>query len=133
MNSRMQIMLLIVLLSASLVAACSGPEPSKQPAQTSSQPKAAPAPSAPSASSSAAEQVTTGKIQNVDLAANTLVIKDAAGNDLTFSFTPSTEITGASGTQGLSGQTGSQVTVHHIEQDGRKTAVRIEIVPQTAP
>jgi hypothetical protein len=65
----------------------------------------------------------------VDLVAKTLTIKDAAGQEQTFSFTDSTEVAGVAGTQGLSNQQGSQVIVRYLEQD-RHTAVRIEFVPR---
>jgi hypothetical protein len=63
--------------------------------------------------------------------AKTLTIKDAAGKEQTFSFTDSTDVAGAAGSQGLSNQQGNQVIVRYLEQDPH-TAVRIEIVPKEA-
>ena len=74
-----------------------------------------------------AEHLAVGQLQDVDLTARTMVLRDADGNDQTFEFSDTTEVIGVAGTQGLSAQKGSQVTVRYIEQDNRKTAVLIHI------
>ena len=130
MNRRFPVLLLIVLLVACFAAACSGPEPAnnRQAPAVSSEPKA-PAPSAGASSApGATSQISTGTLQSVDLTARTFVIKNPAGNEETFEFSDTTEITGAAGTQALSGKQGGQVTVHHLTQpDGRHVATKIEL------
>jgi Cu/Ag efflux protein CusF len=133
MKSRLWILTLIVCMAVWSLAACSRQEPAaeNQTAQRSAeQPPAAAEPAtAPSATAPDA-QLATGELRSVDLLGKTLTIKNAAGNEQMFSFTDSTEIAGAAGTQGLSSQQGNQVMVRYLEQDGHNTAVRIEIVPR---
>jgi hypothetical protein len=132
MKPRLWILTLIVCMAVWALAACSGQEPAakNQTVQRSAeQPRATPEP-APAASATPPDtQVATGELRSVDLLAKTLTIKNAAGNEQTFSFTDSTEIAGASGSQGLSNQRGNQVMVRYREQDG-SSAVRIDIVPR---
>jgi len=132
MKPHLWILTLIVCVAVWALAACSRQEPAAkdQTVQRSAeQPPVAPE-SATAASATASDARTaTGELRDVDLLAKTLTIKDAAGKEQTFSFTDSTEVAGAAGTQGLSNQQGNQVTVRYLEQD-RHTAVRIEIVPR---
>ena len=132
MRTRLWILTLLVCMAVWPLAACSRQEPAakdqtvQRPAE---QPPAEPQP--PTAASAIAPDAksASGELRNVDLVAKTLTIKDAAGKEQTFSFTDSTEVAGASGSQGLSNQQGNQVIVHYLEQD-RHTAVRIEMVPK---
>jgi ABC-type Fe3+-hydroxamate transport system substrate-binding protein len=134
MNSRSKIVVLAIFIAALSLAACSSEQPAAQSntAKTPSQPQPlAQAPTTPAAPpSDASTETTTGKLQNVDLTAKTMVIKDADGQDQTFKFSESTEIVGVAGAQGLSGEQGNQVIIHHVMRDGARQAVRIEITPK---
>ena len=132
MKPRLWILTLIVCMAVWALAACSRQEPAakNQTVQRSAeQPPATPEPATAASATAPDTQVATGELRSVDLLAKTLTIKNAAGNEQTFSFTDSTEIAGASGSQGLSNQQGNQVMVRYLEQDGH-SAVRIEIVPR---
>jgi hypothetical protein len=133
MKTRLWILTLIVCMAVWSLAACSRQEPAakNQTVQRSAeQPPAAPEPATAASTTALDAQVATGELRSVDLQAKTLTIKNAAGDEQTFSFTDSTDIAGASGSQGLSNQQGNQVIVRYLEQDGHHTAVRIEIVPR---
>jgi hypothetical protein len=131
MKLHLWILTFIVCLMVWSLTACSRQEPAAEKAtvpQSAEQPPAAqPTPSSPAET---AAEVSIGELQNVDLQAKTLTIKDATGKPDTFLFTDATQINSDSGAQGLSGQKGSQVTVRYVERDGSKTAVRIETVPK---
>jgi hypothetical protein len=128
MNIQVRTLFLVLSLTACLFAACSPPEPGNNPTDQSSAPvPAAPPESAIPPTSALNEQISTGTLQNVDLTAKTFVLRDAIGSEQTFWFSDSTEITGTAGTQGLSGRQGNQATVRHIDQDGRRMAVHIDI------
>jgi hypothetical protein len=75
-------------------------------------------------------QTMQGRLQEVDLTNRRVTIKDADGKEEMFLFTGSTEIAGSADAQGLSSRQGSPVTVSYTEQDGVKTALRIEIASQ---
>ena len=131
MKLHLWILTFIVCLMVWPLTGCSRQEPSAEkatPQQSAEQPPVA-QPTAPSPVVETA-QVTTGELQSVDLQAKTLTIKDATGKPATFSFTDSTQINSNAGAQGLTGQKGSQVTVHYVERDGGKTAVSIETAPK---
>jgi hypothetical protein len=132
MKLHLWILTFIVCLMAWSLTACSRQEPTAEkatvPQSAEQQPPAAqPTPSSPVET---AAEVSIGELQNVDLQAKTLTIKDATGKPATFLFTDATQINSDTGAQGLSGQKGSQVTVHYVERDGAKTAVRIETAPK---
>ena len=132
MKPRLWILTLIVCTAVWALAACSRQEPAakNQTVQRSAeQPAATPEPATAASATAPDTQVATGELRSVDLLAKTLTIKNAAGNEQSFSFTDSTEIAGASGSQGLSNQQGNQVMVRYLEQD-RHSAVRIVIVPK---
>jgi hypothetical protein len=132
MKPRLWILSLIVCMAVWSLAACSRQEPDakNQTAQRPSElPPAAPGPATAASTTTLDAQIATGELRTVDLQAKTLTIKNAAGDEQTFSFTDSTEVAGATGSQGLSNQQGNQVVVRYLEQD-RHTAVRIEIVPR---
>jgi hypothetical protein len=132
MKPRLWILTLLVCMAVWPLAACSRQEPAakdqtgQRPAE---QPPAAPLPASAASATAPDAQTATGELRNVDLVAKTLTIKDAAGKEQTFSFTDSTEVAGAAGSQGLSNQQGNQVIVRYLEHDPH-TAVRIEIVPR---
>ena len=132
MKPRLLILTLIGCVAAWALVACSSQEPAaknqtvQRPAE---QPRATPEPATAPSATAPDTHVATGELRSVDLLAKTLTIKNAAGNEQTFSFTDSTEIAGASGSQGLSNQQGNQVMVRYLEQDDH-SAVRIEIVPR---
>jgi hypothetical protein len=134
MKPRFWILISIACVALWPLAACSSQEPAapdqtiQQPAE---QPPTATEPAiAPSATAPAAAQIATGELRSVDAQAKTLTVRDAAGTEQLFSFTDSTEIVGAAGAQGISAQQGNPLMVHYIEQDGRKMAVRIEVMPR---
>jgi hypothetical protein len=141
MKLRLWIVTLLVCMAVWPLAACSRQEPAAKDQaiqRSAEQPPAAPqpataasatAPDAQAATVAPDAQAATGELRNVDLGAKTLTIKDAAGNEQTFSFTDSTVVAGAAGSQGLANQQGNQVIVRYLEQD-RHTAVRIEFVPR---
>jgi hypothetical protein len=132
MKLRLCNLTLLVCMAVWPLAACSRQDPAAkdQPVQRSAeQPPAAAQPATAASATAPDAQAATGELRNVDLAAKTLTIKDAAGTERTFSFTDSTEIAGAPGSQGLANQQGNQVIVRYLEQD-RQTAVRIEFVPK---
>ena len=132
MRTRLWILTLLVCMAVWPLAACSRQEPAakdqtvQRPAE---QPPAEPQPPTAASAIPADAQAATGELRNVDLVAKTLTIKDAAGTEQTFSFTDSTVVAGAAGSQGLANQQGNQVIVRYLEQD-RHTAVRIEMVPK---
>jgi hypothetical protein len=121
--------LLMALLCLATVfsVACSTQE--EYPAQTAPtapaevRPETAPTTSPADLSSAL---VTTGELLRVDLAANTFAIRTAEGTEEILTFSESTQVFGAASAQGLSSQTGSQVRVYYIEQDGQKRAIRVE-------
>ncbi len=70
----------------------------------------------------------TGELQQVDTTNQTFTTKDTEGKEMQFRYDTSTQVEGSSqGVQGLSSQTGTQVTVHYEEKSGQKMATRIEI------
>jgi hypothetical protein len=135
MKPRFWILISIACVALWPLAACSSQEPAT-PDQTIQQPAEQPptatdqAAAPPSATAPAAAQIVTGELRSVDAQAKSLTVRDAAGSEQTFSFTDSTEIVGAAGAQGISAQQGNPLTVHYIEQEGRKMAVRIEVMPR---
>lgn len=133
MKFRLWILTFIVCLMVWPLTGCNRQEPTAEKAaapQSAELPPAAHEPTAPSPVVDPAAEVTIGELQNVDLQAKTLTIKDATGKPVTFSFTDSTQINLDAGAQGLTGKKGSQVTVHYVERDGGKAAVQIETVPK---
>ena len=132
MKTRLWILTLLVCMAVWALAACSSQAPAAKNQtveRSAEQPPAAPQPATAASATAPDAQAATGELRNVDVVTKTLTIKDAAGKEQTFSFTDSTEVVGASGSQGLSNQQGNQVIVHYLEQD-RHTAVRIEMVPK---
>jgi len=69
----------------------------------------------------------TGELVSVDVTAKTLVIKPASGQDMTFSFTEQTKITGANSPAGLATMGGSQATVTYTTKDRVQTATAIQV------
>jgi hypothetical protein len=135
MNSRFKVIVVLIVCGAALsLGACSREEPAPPPKDAASvQPLPTaqePAASAAQPASGAVEETTTGKLLNVDLTAETIVVKDAEGNDQTFSFSASTQIVGVPDAQGLTGEQGNEVVIRHVLRDGKKQAVRIEITPK---
>lgn len=124
---RMFLLALSLCLIAGLTACRNAENESKPPAddtQQATRPSAEPAtPAAP------VELSVEGELGKVDLAAKTLVIKDANGSERTFSFTDSTSIIGASGAQGLSGKQGSRAKIGYVMQGDANTAIWIDVAP----
>lgn len=70
-----------------------------------------------------------GELVKVDADAKTLSVRTADGAEMTFSYTDTTEITGAAGAQGLATSAGSKVTVHYTTKDQSRIATRVEVEP----
>jgi hypothetical protein len=68
-----------------------------------------------------------GELVSVDVSAKTLVIKPASGQNMTFSFTDETKISGANNAAGLATMSGSQATVKYTTKDRVLTATEIQI------
>jgi len=74
------------------------------------------------------DRILAGQLRSVYPDKHTLVV--AFGDDLyEFRFNDSTEIVGNSNQQGLTGNTGNEITIHYKEHTftSTKTAVRIEL------
>ena len=82
---------------------------------------AAPAQQAPAAATA------QGELVSVDVSAKTLVIKPTSGQNMTFSFTDQTKITGADSAAGLATMEGSQATVKYTTKDRVMTATEVSI------
>jgi hypothetical protein len=70
------------------------------------------------------EQTINGDIGSVNLEARTFTLKSADVSE-TFSFNDDTQVTGATGTQGLAGKEGARATVHYRDNSGTKVATQI--------
>jgi hypothetical protein len=82
----------------------------------------------PEVSQRAIDGFVAGEITLVDEVGGSFVLNDAAGMEWAFLFDTDTEVTGSSGAQGLTGQTGSLVVVHYQGGDpASRRAVRVEI------
>lgn len=124
-------LILVICLATLSLAACSSTEPATDKSATKpSETSRTQQPSSTSALSDPVSQSTVGELQEVDLAAHTVTIKNAEGRAEIFFFTEYTQIVGTADAQGLSVREGSQVTVGYTDKDGRKTAGRIEVVPK---
>ena len=109
-----------------LIAACSSPEPAREP-------EPAPIPDVAATPEPPIEQVqsaTAGQLESIDTAAGMLTIKTSDGALETYSYSEATEIVGAENAQGLASRQGNDVIVSYTEQPDRRMAVRIEIVPR---
>jgi hypothetical protein len=84
-------------------------------------------PAAPPAQQAPAAATAQGELVSVDVAAKTLVIKPTSGQNMTFSFTDETKITGANSPAGLATMEGSQATVKYTTKDRVQTATEIAI------
>jgi hypothetical protein len=73
-----------------------------------------------------------GELISVNPDAHMLTVKDSQGNVVEFTFTSSTEISGAGETiEGLAGKTGTSVTVHYREESGKKIATKVDVQSDT--
>jgi hypothetical protein len=116
-----------IFLTMLFLAACSSQEPAVETTPETDLPEPVQESTIPSPPIERVEPM-SGQLQAVDLTAQTLTIRDMENNEQTFYFSPSTEIIGAAGAQGLSSQQGNQVIVRHTDLEGRRTAVSVEIV-----
>jgi hypothetical protein len=114
--------LLAVLAGVLLTTACGQSEqtPADRPLAGS------PASSAADPSYAPQEKMVTGALQRVDMDTKTFVLT-AEGQDYVFAFSDLTQVTGAAGTQGLSGREGAVITVHYRDEGGAFIAERIEL------
>jgi hypothetical protein len=78
------------------------------------------------------DQVMSGNLGEVDPDEQTFTIT-VNGREESFEFDEATQVTGASGTQGLSGRQGARVTVHFREDGGDRIARRIEVTEVATP
>ena len=99
------------------------------PLTVSAQQAAPGGPAAPAAPAEQAPAAATaqGELVSVDVSAKTLVIKPTSGQNMTFSFTDQTKITGADSPAGLATMEGSQATVKYTTKDRVQTATEISI------
>ncbi len=85
-------------------------------------------PATSEATASQDSMVAKGELQKVDTQKQIFTIKASSGEELQFSYNDSTKVEGSSeGVQGLSSQSGTQVTVRYKEESGRRMATSIEI------
>jgi hypothetical protein len=83
---------------------------------------------APPSQAQASERVFQGQLSKVD--AKTISIKGQT-SDMTFDYTDATQVVGADGkVQGLASKTGTQLRVTYREAEGKRTATKIEVVPE---
>jgi hypothetical protein len=125
---------LALCMGAALVAgACGGAEDdSTLEPMPDSAPMTEPAPASdPAQLSRGYEQVISGNLGKVDPDASTFTL-DAGNREQSFRFNAATQVTGASGTQGLAGREGARVTVHYREEAGAMLATRI-VIDDAAP
>jgi len=124
-------------ISAALVTAACGdgvdndstldPMPENAPATEPARPSAGAAPM-----ERGADQVISGNLGNVDTDARTFTLS-ADNREQTFRFNDDTDVTGASGTQGLASREGARVTVHYRQDGGANVATRIMLEGGTTP
>jgi hypothetical protein len=118
--------LFALCISAALVAGACGEADNDsviEPMDSAPATEPAPRPAEPQADSSFG-QVISGSLGEVDSQTRTFTL-NTGGREEAFTFTESTQVTGASGTQGLAGREGDRVTVHYREQGGSRIADRI--------
>jgi hypothetical protein len=91
-------------------------------------PAPAPAPREPEQQRAKDPAPVSGELVSLDAKARTLVIKTDSGNEMSFSYTDTTEIVGADkGASGLATMNGSAVTVHYSVHGTANTATKIEV------
>ncbi len=74
------------------------------------------------------QQTLSGTLMSVDTDAQTFVVQDAGGNQVTFHYNDQTQVAGSDQTiEGLASQSGTQVTVTFQEQESNRMATKIEI------
>jgi hypothetical protein len=118
--------------AAIMAGACSGPDTSVLEDADTQNPSASTEPaSRDSELTRGMDQVTTGTIGKVDPDTRMFTIR-ADGRDMSFRYNDDTQVTGASGTQGLAGREGDRVTVHYREEMGAMIASRI-VLDTAAP
>jgi hypothetical protein len=73
----------------------------------------------------------TGELQSVDTEERKLKVKSAAGEEWTFTYTDSTEITGAQdGISGLATKDGAKVKVTFTGDDDYRVATKVELIEE---
>ncbi len=73
-------------------------------------------------------QTLSGTLMSVDPDAQTFIVQDAGGNQVTFHYDDQTEVAGAEQSiEGLASQSGTQVTVTFEQQESARMATKIEI------
>lgn len=132
--SSLKILGLSLCLVFGLVA-CTPGDTTTDEADTEKTPQEAVTPT-PSPAPSTTEQTAQGELRSVNVEGMTFTVRDTSGLERTFSFSPSTRITGVPNIQGLAGKQGSQVRVMYTAQGDINSATSIEIsesAPATAP
>jgi hypothetical protein len=130
-----------MLAAATIVSAqtpAAGSQRDNQPSQQSQ----------PAAERQPRMQVTPieGELMDVDVEAKTFIlmtdaatgqtagVSTASENRIEFSYTDTTDVEDVDkGVAGLADRRATRMTVHFIEQDGKKVATRIELTPGTGP
>lgn len=117
---------LTLCVGVALIAAACGPDEAQtldaleDPAPVAG---AAPAPD-PAGLGLGYEHVIAGSLGRVDPDAMTFTLRTDIAEQ-SFRFTSATDVSGASGAQGLTGREGARVTVHYREDAGARLATRV--------
>ena len=112
-----------------IASGCNGEQPPED-AATSGEPPAQHTPSAPGPAVESVQQGATGQLTAVDPSESTISIRDHQGATQTFHYSVTTEILGASGIEGLAARQGNDVIVTYAEQDNRRIALRVDVIPR---
>ncbi len=74
------------------------------------------------------DQSISGELKSVDPDAKQITVTTADGKDIQFVYNDQTQCTGGQGSvEGLSGSSGSKVTVYYRDENQQKIATRIEV------
>ena len=114
---------LVSLVCLAALGACKGSEPvnaNQPPLQTQTTPKA-------ESEVAQAEQFVAGELQQIDADAMTVVLKDVAGKEQRFRYSPATKITGIASAAELGRQEGRHATIRFVERENLKSAVMIHV------
>jgi hypothetical protein len=78
-------------------------------------------------------RIARGELLKVDISARTIVIRTDEGQQLLFSYTDDTKVTGADrGVVGLATMAGTYLTVQFVVQNDMKVATHIDVIKKSA-
>ena len=78
-------------------------------------------------------RIARGELQKVDISTRTIVIRADEGQQMLFSYTDDTKVTGAdSGVVGLAAMTGTYLTVQFVVKNDMKVATHIDVIKKSA-